>query len=315
MSFRIDPRAPLTGEVRRIAREEIDRAVAYLDAARDNPEKALHAARRRVKALRALLRLVRPGDEAFCRAENDRFRDVARSIAGPRQATALIETVDRLISDYPDHADSAGLAGIRAMLVRYRASVVYGEIGLAATLDAAIAECRAGAAAFESLHLPDNPEDAADVLAEGALATLRRARKALKQSRESGQTEDFHELRKAVKTHAAHLSLLRRLWPSPVKPRRERVDLLGESLGELHDVFVMRALIDAREAPFDGLEPKLLVKLLKRSEKALRKLCLAAAEELFEDKPRRTVRRLARKCRADLAEAVVMPEPEGTPGE
>ena len=62
----------------------------------------------------------------------------------------------------------------------------------------------------------------------------------------------------------------------------------------------MRALIEAGEAPFDGPEPKHLVRLLKRAEKALRKLCLADAAELFEDKPKRTVRRLAKKARDDL---------------
>ena len=117
MSFRIDPRLPLTSEVQRIAGEEIDKITAFLDSARDNPEKGLHNARKRIKALRALLRLVRPGDEAFCRAENDRFREMSQSIAGPRQASALIETIDRLIADFPENADAAGLAGIRAMLV------------------------------------------------------------------------------------------------------------------------------------------------------------------------------------------------------
>lgn len=304
MSFRIDPRLALTGEVRRIAGEEIEKIAAYLNTARDNPEKALHNARKRLKALRALLHLVRPGDEALCRAENDRYRAISLSIAGPRQATALIETVDRLAEDFAEDANAAGLAAIRAMLVRHRAQSAYGEAGLGAVLDDAVAECQAGFAALQALSLPDLPENAADVLADGALATLRRARKALQQSRERGEADDFHDLRKAVKRHAAHLSLLRKLWPAPVKPRRERVEALGESLGELHDVFVMRRLIEAGEAPFDVPEPKHLVKLLKRSERALRKLCLADAAELFEEKPKRTVRKLAKNVRDDLSESM-----------
>ncbi|PWK70786.1 CHAD domain-containing protein [Aminobacter sp. AP02] len=300
MSFRIDPRLPLTQEVRRIAGDEIDKIVTHLDTARDNPEKALHSARKRIKALRALLHLVRPGDEAFCRAENDRYRAISRSISGPRQATALIETIDRLIAGFQEEAEPAGLAGIRAMLVRHRTERAYGETGLGAVLDSAVAECQAGRAAIQALSLPDLPENAADVLADGALATLRRARKALGHARERGEPDDFHDLRKAAKTHADHLSLLRKLWPSPVKPLRERVEALGESLGELHDIFVMRALVEAREAPFDSAEPKHLLRLLKRSERTLRKLCLADAAELFDDKPRRTVRKLASKCRDDL---------------
>ena len=315
MSFRIDPRAPLTLEVRRIAHDELDKIATYLDAARDDPDKALHKARRRLKNLRALLHLVRPGAEAFCRAENDRYRDIARSIAGPRQASALIETVDRLADDFPEEAQAAGLGAIRLSLVRHRAETTYGEAGLAATLDAALSECTVGRIALETLALPDSPEAAADVLAEGALGTLRRARKGLEQARERGEAEDFHELRKAVKTHGAHLSLLRKLWPSPVKPRRERIDMLGESLGELHDIFVMRALIEAHEAPFDeGPEQKSLMKVLKRSEKVLRKLCLTGAEDLFEEKPRRVARRLAHKARDGLAEAAADGKAEPSTG-
>lgn len=308
MSFRIDPRASLTREVRRIAGEELDKIITHLNSARDDPNKALHKARRRLKNLRGLIHLVRPGAEAFGRAENDRYRDMSRSLAGPRQASALIETIDRLAGGVDDATTAAELAAVRVRLVRHRAAVTYGEAGLGATIDAAVAKCIAGAAALATLALPDLPEKAADVLAEGALATLRRIRVAMEQSRKRGRTDDFHDLRKAVKTHAAHLSLLRRLWPSPVKPRLKRVDGLGEILGELHDVFVMRKLIETREAPFEGPESNELMKILKRSEKALRKSCLAGAEELFEDKPKQTARKLARKCRDDLTIARTGPD-------
>ena len=309
MSFRLDPRLPLTSEARRIAGEETQKIIAHLESARQDPETGLHDARKRIKALRALLRLVRPGDEALCRAENARFRDISMSIAGPRQATALIETVDRLIAEFPDEADAAGLAGIRAMLVDHRARGAHAPAALGAILDSAVAACRAGAAQLGTLSLPDLPEDAADVLAEGAKATLRQARKALKRARKRGLAEDFHELRKATKTHLEHLALLRKVWPGPVKARRERVDALGESLGNLHDVFVMQALIAARKPPFDGAEPKQMGRLLKRSEKALRKLCIAQAEELFEEKPGRAARKLAGQCRAKLSAGVATPEP------
>ncbi|TIV98666.1 MAG: CHAD domain-containing protein, partial [Mesorhizobium sp.] len=55
MSFRIDPRLPLTGEVRRILTDEIGRALAHLETARDKPEQGLHKCRKRLKSIRALL--------------------------------------------------------------------------------------------------------------------------------------------------------------------------------------------------------------------------------------------------------------------
>ncbi len=161
--------------------------------------------------------------------------------------------------------------------------------------------------------MPDQPEQAADVLAEGARITLRRARKALDKAGSRGEADDFHDLRKAAKTHGMHLSLLGRLWPTPIKARRKAVDELGEKLGELHDVFVLRTLLEAHDRPLGSpQETRLLSKLLKRSEKSLKKTCLAAAADLFGDRPRRSTKKLARKARADLAAAPH--EDAGAPG-
>lgn len=96
MNFRIDPRLPLTGEVRRILAEEIGKAIAHLEMAREKPEQGVHKCRKRLKSVRALLRLVRFGDEPFCQTENECYKQVSALLAGPREATALIETVDRL---------------------------------------------------------------------------------------------------------------------------------------------------------------------------------------------------------------------------
>jgi len=301
MSFRIDPRLPLTGEVRRILADEIGKALVHLDVARDRPEQAVHKCRKRLKNARALLRLVRSGDETFCQTENQCYREVSALLAGPRQATALIETIDRLADAFPEHSAGGGLDAVRDRLVM-RQHELHAGTGLDAAIGAAAAACREGLEHIDRLVLPDQPEQAADILAEGARATLRRARKALDRAGSRGEADDFHDLRKAAKTHSMHLSLLGRLWPTPIKARRKAVDELGERLGELHDVFVMRALLDADGEPLGPPEDtKLLGKLLKRSEKSLRKACLAEAAELFGDSPKRSTKKLARKARDDLA--------------
>ncbi|MER9895602.1 CHAD domain-containing protein [Mesorhizobium sp. M0119] len=312
MSFRIDPRMSLTGEVRRILAEEIGKALDHLNAARDRPEQGLHKCRKRLKNVRALLRLVRSGDETFCVTENQCYRQVAALLAGPREATALVETIDRLAASFPEQSAGGGLDAVRDRLVA-RQHELHGGAGLDAAIGAAIAACEEGVVRIDKLALPDQPEQAADVLAEGARATLRRARKALDKAASRGEADDFHDLRKAAKTHAMHLSLLGRLWPMPIKTRRKAVDELGERLGELHDVFVMRALLDAEDQPLGPPEDtRLLAKLLKRSEKGLKKTCLAEAAELFGDSPKRSTRKLARKAREDLTVAPI--EDAGAPG-
>ncbi|MER8922667.1 CHAD domain-containing protein [Mesorhizobium sp. M0802] len=301
MSFRIDPRLPLTGEVRRILGEEIGKALAHLAVARDQPEQALHKCRKRLKSARALLRLVRSGNETFCRTENQCYRQVAALLAGPREATALVETVDRLAAAFPEQVAGGGLDSVRDRLIA-RQHEMHAGAGLDAAIGAATAACEEGLIRIERLLLPDLPEHAADVVAEGARKTLRRARKALDRAGSRGEAEDFHDLRKAAKTHSMHLSLLGRLWPTPIKVLRKAVDELGEKLGELHDVFVMRVLLEADGEPLgDAQDTRLLGKLLKRSEKSLKKSCLAGAAELFGDSPKRLTKKLARNARDDLA--------------
>ncbi|MER8511714.1 CHAD domain-containing protein [Mesorhizobium sp. M1060] len=308
MSFRIDPRLPLTGEVRRILGEEIGKALAHLAVARDQPEQALHKCRKRLKSARALLRLVRSGNETFCRTENQCYRQVAALLAGPREATALVETVDRLAAAFPEQVAGGGLDSVRDRLIA-RQHEMHAGAGLDAAIGAATAACEEGLIRIERLLLPDLPEHAADVLAEGARKTLRRARKALDRAGSRGEAEDFHDLRKAAKTHSMHLSLLGRLWPTPIKVRRKAVDELGERLGELHDVFVMRVLLEADGEPLgDAQDTRLLGKLLKRSEKSLKKSCLAGAAELFGDSPKRSTKKLARNARDDLAGPVLSKE-------
>ncbi|TPK90286.1 CHAD domain-containing protein [Mesorhizobium sp. B2-4-12] len=307
MSFRIDPRLPLTAEVRRILAEEIGKALLHLDTARSRPEQGVHKCRKRIKSARALLRLVRSGNETFCTTENHCYRNVAALLAGPREATALIETIDRLAADFHKESANGGLDAVRDRLVARQHDLLEGA-GLRAAIGAATAACEDGMKRIESLALPDQPEQAADVLAEGARTALRRARKALDKAGSRGEADDFHDLRKAAKAHGMHLSLLGRLWPTPIKARRKAVDALGDRLGELHDVFVMRALLETDGEPLGPPEDtKLLGKLLKRSEKSLRKTCLAEASELFGDSPKHSTKKLARKARDDLASA---PSPE-----
>jgi CHAD domain-containing protein len=304
MSYRIEPSLPVTAEVRRIAADEIGKAIGDLAASRTDPEKGLHDCRKRLKKLRALFRLVRPGDEEFCRTENARYRDVARTLAGAREDTALIETLDRLVKALPDQTAAGELDPVRSALLARRDALVRERTGLEETVNAAVEACEQGRAALAGLILPDDPEAAADVLADGAGKTLRRARRALDAAGKRGQPEDFHELRKCVKAHWMHVLLLHRFWPRPVKSRRKALDALGERLGELNDIFVMRRLIKSDGEALGSKEQlKLLGQLMKRSEKALRRQCLREAELLFGEARKPIVRKIADRYQADASES------------
>ncbi|MCX7305579.1 MAG: CHAD domain-containing protein [Hyphomicrobiales bacterium] len=298
MSYRIDPRLRLTHEVRRIATEELEGALGHLATLGENPDKALHECRKRLKSVRALVRLVRSGDAKFAQAENALCRKASTRLAAQRGAAALVETLDRLAAEYPEEAAGGALGPVREELVARHATLLDQDLRKAAA--AASAACRTGLRRLEGIDLPDHPEAAADVLADGVRTTMQRARKSLRRSKERGEPVDFHDLRKAVKAHARHLALLKKVWPSPVKPRIKALDALGQKLGDLNDLFVLRALFHDVERPL-GKRTRVPDKLALRSERKLRKKCLAEASELFHDSPKRSAKGVARTVRRGMA--------------
>jgi CHAD domain-containing protein len=293
MSSRI---ALLDAEVRRIARLEIDAALGHLEGAHGETDKALHECRKRLKSLRGLLQLIRSGDEPFARAENARYRDAAKLLAGPREAAALLETLDRLEQEFPKKTAGGALDAIRDRFAARRRDAL--EHDLVHSIAAAAVACRTGLRRFERLALPEDAEGAADILRSGVRKAIRRARKALGKASKRGSADDFHDLRKAAKVYYWHLSLLRKQWPTPVKAHRKSIDELTERLGDLHDVFVLRKLLADEASSLGGRAGiEILDRLARKSERKLRKTCLAKASRILPASAKGTARRLARKIR------------------
>lgn len=293
MGYRIDPRAAFAEEIRRIFAQELGEALERLTTASSDADKAVHECRQRLKRLRALIALIRTGDKEFARAENARYRDAARELAGSREAGAMIETVDRLAEEFPKKAAFLGAA--REALLADRDRV------LSVRLDRAMADaagaCRLGMDRLDALSLPGEPGPAADILAGGAARTLRLARRALRDAETNGLQESFHDLRKAVKSHGSHLSLLRDFWPSGARKRRKAVRKLGDALGDLQDISVLRRRLREGDPPFVQQSAEELDRLCERSEKRLRKACLRQASRLFEDRPGQVAGKIAGEAR------------------
>jgi CHAD domain-containing protein len=295
MSEAVDPTRPLDEEFRRIAGNLLDSAVAALSHAHADPNRGPHQARRSLKDMRALLRLVRPADEVFFQRENARYRDIARSLAGVRAAAALVETIDRLVADFPEETAGGGLSTVRSRLAADRDRATVAEGNLAAIAEDAVSALRAGGEALGDLMLPILPEASVDVLTAGMTEVAGKAARMRKRARKSRAALDFHELRKAVKQHWAHVGLLSSAWPKHGTRRIKAARRLGNRLGELHDITVMRSLIAADPAGFGPAgEVALLKALMDRKEAELERKSLASAKRLFGAKPARLARKLKR---------------------
>ncbi|WP_159593723.1 CHAD domain-containing protein [Chelativorans xinjiangense] len=296
MSYCFDPALPVDVEVRRIAGDEIATIAALLREAPEGRQHSLHGARKRLKRLRGLIKLVREGDEDFHARENRRFRDMARSLSAARDADALVETLDRFTTG-PGARAAAELAVIRTYLENRRDRIVR-EHAERDAVPAALASLAEAQAALEALALPRTRQEGARLLARGARAMVATARRALKMAKKGGGAEDFHELRKALKYHWMHLSLLGHMWPGRTPAHRRRADRLAEKLGELNDICAMYHMLDQEEAEIAAPDAvSTFRKLLATREKTLRKACLSQAAALLEGEGKKLRSKIEREMR------------------
>lgn len=285
MSFRIDPRKPLNEEVQRIGTELIDEAISALSRQPDGSHAAVHTARKKLKRLRALYRFVQPEDPKFRSAENIRFRDIARSLSQAREAAALVETIHYLANFAVTETETQALDRAEKILTDRRDAVTGDDGDLAANIDAAIAQCEEGKAALSHLSLPN-----------GKKTEIRQVRQTWQKQRKKalaalalchgGQVHDevFHDLRKSGQVYWMHLTLLRRLWPSAMRAKKNDAKRLVDLLGHEHDLSVLAGFADREPERFGDADTlALLLDAIIRRKYALRLECLDLADHVFAE--------------------------------
>lgn len=296
-SFRRDESS--AAAARRIAREQLERAIAEL-AATEDTDRSVHSVRKRLKKLRGLLRLLEAtlGREVF-RLENRAFRDAGRRLEGPRRAAATLGAFDALMERYPDALPADARQALRARLSAARdrsVEAMHGEAHareVAESLGAARARLDAWPLEIEGWPM----------LAGGFRKTYARGRRAMRRAMEQPTTEHFHEWRKHAKHHWYHVRLLARIWPEAMRALERSLEALTEELGAEHDLDDLRQALVQEAAPeqLRAATARLLALIQERREE-LRQSALARGQHTYAERPRAAARRLAAYHAAWLAE-------------
>src|SRR5262252_663537 len=118
MGFRLKPDQAVSSEVRRIVLKQFDLATAELKSIGDpESDEAIHDARRRIKKIRAVMRLVRPvPDKAYRLVDRD-LRVISRMLAPVSDGQGVIETLNQLAHRYRKVLPRKTLTSIRCDLV------------------------------------------------------------------------------------------------------------------------------------------------------------------------------------------------------
>jgi CHAD domain-containing protein len=288
-SFRIDPGEPVPDEVRRVARGRIDHA---LDELRGNSEssraEAVHEARKDMKKLRALLRLMRGelGDELYVQ-ENACFRDTARQLSGVRDADVMILTLADLERRYGELPGAA--RRLRPALVAHRFRVSAGSMrpGVQSAIDT-LTEARERVAEWPL------QTDGFEAFEEGLTRGYRRGRKAFRRAQELPSPEHMHEWRKRVKDLWYHVSLLQEAWKPVMSALADEAHELSDRLGDEHDVSVLIEWAHRHASALNGGDPMLrgfdVIGASRRRE--LQQEAFDYGARLYADKPSRFVSRI-----------------------
>jgi CHAD domain-containing protein len=286
MAYRLRPDKPFTAEVRSAAKDQLRKAIGYIEDQPDGPHEAIHDARKRFKRVRALYRLIEPAAPEFRRRENSRIRDIAQSLSAVRDATALVETVDYLGDFAVSPEEKQALGAARAILATRRDRIAAEEHDLPARMAAAAADCREAMAALDTLDLPDAPRKTAGKLGKSWRKQLRKADAALDACADHGSAETYHDLRKCGQTYWMHLSLMRAIWPSAMLAKQAECKTLVDLLGHEHDLSVLTAVIDEQPDLFGDSETlaRLLAAIINRQQ-IVRHAATDLAHEIFADRP------------------------------
>jgi CHAD domain-containing protein len=288
-SFRIDPGEPVPDEVRRVAQGRIDHALDELRGKSDSSrEEAVHEARKDMKKLRALLRLVRGelGERVY-RSENESFRDTARELAGVRDADVMLATMGDLEERY---GELPGVARrLRPALVAHRFRTSAGSLKPAAKAAAAsLAEARE--------RVTDWPldTDGFETFEEGLGRIYRQGRRDFRAAQKLPSAERLHEWRKRVKDLWYHLSLLEDTWKPVVSALADEAHELSDRLGDDHDLAVLLDWAHRHSSALDGSDPVLrgFDVIVESRRRELQDEAFAYGARLYADKPSVFVDRL-----------------------
>jgi len=270
MAFRLKTDESFSDGIRRIVVEQLKKAADQLSNP-DKVDRGVHEARKGIKKVRSVLRLLQPEMLSASSAENGQLRTLARGLSGLRDDAVMLEVFDLLRQQRGDR-----FAAIRQGLEKSQRDAKQ-VIDVAKTFRETALGLRTVRRRVENWPVPQALDD---VMASGFETTYQRGKKALRKALESPVPDHLHQLRKRVKEHRYHLSLLSVL-PEEAK-RLQDLHKLEILLGDDHNLSVLRDRLDQNTALYgDPLEAGAFLALLTRRQRQLQALALPLGRRLY----------------------------------
>jgi CHAD domain-containing protein len=287
MAYRIEPQESVAREIKRVLKEEVIRTAEQLRNA-GSPQNAerVHEARKSVKKIRALLRLVQTELGGVYREQNGRFRDIGRTLSELRDAGAMAETFDGLRKLYGKEVDKRAWDSLRRSLEKRREETERG-LNTHHLFDDCPRQLEAIAEQVDDWPLAGN---GFSVIAPGLRKAFRRGREAMEEAQRNPTPENFHQWRKRVKDHWYHVRLLHKIWGDMMGAYGDVLKDIQTWLGDDHNLTVLENRITDQNGRAGGEKgTKDLLAVIARHQAQLRDQALIAGIRVYRQRPKRLV--------------------------
>jgi CHAD domain-containing protein len=276
--------------MRRVALGRAESAIERLREAErmEDPATAIHGARKELKKLRALVRLLRSalGEDVY-RVEKDRYRDAGRLLSATRDSEVKLRTLEALHERFPERLGDA-IGEWQAELTTERDGALAG-----ARRDASIAAARnaveAGCRRIASWPLS---EASWKLVGPGIERSYRRGRLAMRRADADPSDGNLHEWRKRAKDLWYHLRVLEGVLPTSLAGAVDEADRLADALGDHHDLAVLREDLFARDLATTRRPD--LAEAIEERQAELVAAALAQGGSLYAKRPKAFMRKLRR---------------------
>lgn len=293
-AYRLKRKERVGDGMRRIAAGRAEKALERLRGTTPGDEgfeDAIHDARKDLKKLRAVVRLLRDrlGEKVYGE-QNRRYRDAARALAESRDAKVKLETLDALGERFGDLPPGT-LAAWREALQRDCDRTLEGTNEMA--VFESIEQIEAGRNKIDDWKLGSGSWELIDA---GLSRAYKRGRRAMREAEAEPSEENFHQWRKRAKDLWYDLRILHKAWPEVLGPTGEEAHRLSDLLGDHHDLAVLREDLDTRR--FSDKDSAALAAAISTREAELAGAAFELGHRLYAEKPKAFRARLRAYWRA-----------------
>jgi len=289
MSYRLKSGEPPSQGLKRVFREETQSALQLCRHPFKQRGITVHETRKRLKKLRAALRLAAAKTGKDQHAREDRsLSEIAKLVSDLRDAHVRLQTLIRIREDMHGHSALRSFPKIEELLSMERESF---SAAFAGWRKQAISKLKAAEKRLSAWPLDDTTWKQVC----GAVAkSYRRGRDALTQVLKKPSPGTFHEWRKEVKQLWYQLRLLQPLNRVVLEKIASDAKTLGELLGLDHDfAFLLARLEVERNDSVLQAEHAALQKLIRKRSRKLRRNATELGRRFYAEGPKAFAKRIS----------------------